>query len=357
MTENPLVVTCLGDIAPVKAAYTAIMAAPDEARARHEALFRESDIVFANFETPVSTASAIREDKRYVFKTGADALAAFPEKFVYSIANNHILDYGASGLMDTIAHLTDRGVRFTGAGENLDAARKPVLICVNNRKVGLLAAADPRYQAATADSPGVYPALPDLLSTDICGLRKTADIIYVSIHMGMEFIPVPTPVMIKLADVCHRAGASVVFFHHAHCISGYTLSDKKATLWGTGNFLFPEDHSFPFKPWFDGAAWNLSHSANQPGIRLGISPLRLDDNGLPEKANPDEAAKITGRIEALSARISAGGNLAWLRASHMARPSYIRILARNYTDILRRQGILYVVRQIMSSIRTLFLEK
>jgi poly-gamma-glutamate synthesis protein (capsule biosynthesis protein) len=47
---------------------------------------------------------------------------------VVSCANNHIYDYGNEALLDTMNYLDAAGIKHVGAGENLGAARRPVII-------------------------------------------------------------------------------------------------------------------------------------------------------------------------------------------------------------------------------------
>ena len=354
---NVLSITCLGDIAPVKAAEAPIVREPRSVRAYFDTRFAGSEIVFANLEVPVTSAVAPREDKKYVFKAMRDVLDAFPDKFVFSIANNHMMDYGEQGLRDTLEGLTRAGVRFAGAGRNLEEAARPVVIESGGRTVGFLACADRRYQAATDTTPGVLPALADVLVPRIERLRETVELVYVSIHMGMEYVPVPTPVMRRLADACRRAGAHVVFFHHAHCVSGYTVFDDGAILWGTGNYLFPESADYPFKPWFDAAAWTVIHGQDATIRELAIAPFGIDAEGMPRDVEEQRALRIHGRIERLSKAINRGRSLGWLRMWHVLKPAYLRVACANYWDIARRRGVAQMAGQILSSIKGLFLQK
>src|SRR3712207_9497458 len=45
-----------------------------------------------------------------------------------SLANNHTLDFEEKGLLDTLAHLEAAGIRYVGAGRNLEEAARPVLL-------------------------------------------------------------------------------------------------------------------------------------------------------------------------------------------------------------------------------------
>jgi len=361
MKNNRITITCLGDIAPVGPAGNIILSDAGLYKAYFEHLFVNSDVVFGNLEAPLTAAATPGEDKKYLLKADHRVLDAFPGKVVFSIANNHILDYGDRGLIDTIGHLSEKGLGFTGAGENLESAGKPVIIDCKGKRIGFLAAADSRYPAATASTPGLFPADPLLLCPGIRRLRREVDIVYVSIHMGMEFIPVPAPGMIDLAKQCRQAGAHTVFFHHAHCVSGHTVHPDGVTLWGAGNFLFPETMPYYFKPWFETAAWYISHQITEkdirPEIKMVVEPLILTRNGLPRKPDTSIAGAIQKRIDFLGKQINRGSNLWRLRLAYMCRPAYLKLFLYNYADIARRRGLKHMAEQILSAVSALFLTR
>lgn len=357
MNAHSIKVTCLGDIAPIEPAESALLADAGSQKNCFENLLAPSDIVVGNLEAPLTSAAKPMEDKKYILKANFRVLDAFPDKFVFSIANNHILDYGHDGLFETIAHLSEKGFRFTGAGKNLEAAGKPVIIDCKGRKIGFLGAADNRYQAATKNEPGTFPADPSLLRAKISQLGATADIVYVSIHMGMEYIPIPAPGMFKLAKTCHQAGAHVVFFHHAHCVSGHTVSYHGATLWGTGNFLFPDILDRPFQPWFETAAWTVCHQIPENSMHIIVEPLILSRNGLPRKAKGQTGGEILKRIDYLCGKINKTEHLGWERLINICKPRYLKLLISNYSDMARRKGLKHMAGQILSSIAVLFLKK
>lgn len=354
--NNLLRITCLGDVAPVASARDAIMENPQAAREIFAGISMESDVIFANLEAPVTAAESPRENKKYILKTSSEILDIFPRKMVFSIANNHILDYGAAGLMETIDNLSGKKLKFTGAGENLAEAGKPVIAECDGKNVGFIACADSRYLAATENNPGVFPADPALLIPKITKLKTAVDLVYVSVHMGMEYISVPTPGMQRLAGQCHLAGANVVFFHHAHCVSGYILRENGATLWGLGNFIFPENDQYPFKPWFEAASWSITHDISASSLDLHVTSFLINKNGLPEQPEKKTEKKIIERIENISRQINSGKNLSWVRLKCILNISYLKIVFSNYSDIVRRRGFMQVVRQMISSVKIQFLK-
>ena len=352
-----VVVACVGDIAPINKAHDYIIKNESAQKERFNEQFSKYDLVLGNLETAITAGQDIREDKRYNFSTSEKVLDVFPGKVIFSLANNHILDYGPEGLLETIRNLKRKGFRFTGAGANIDEAGEPVIIECKDKKIGFIAAADKVFGIeASKDTPGVFPADTGLIISKIKQLKTETDIIYLSIHMGKEYIPVPTPAMKKLADDCHEAGSDVVVFHHAHCVSGYTLKDNKATLWGTGNFIFPVSNKHHCKSWFETASWQLQHTPDG-GLKLVVNPLRINRDGFPEESTGKVNNKILKLIEHISNQINSGKSLERLRRKYVFRISYLRLALSDYWDLTRRAGIRHVYTSILYSIKSLFRKK
>src|SRR2546429_2845920 len=78
---------------------------------------------------------------------------------VVSIANNHMMDYGAEALADTIASLEKQGIAHVGAGPTIAQAVEPVIVDVRGRRVGFLAftCLVAPGAGATGSGPGVAP--------------------------------------------------------------------------------------------------------------------------------------------------------------------------------------------------------
>src|SRR5207237_56074 len=60
---------------------------------------------------------------------------------VMSLANNHVMDAGAGGLMTTIEVLDELGIRSVGAGRDLDEARRAVVLERRGVRTAFVAAA------------------------------------------------------------------------------------------------------------------------------------------------------------------------------------------------------------------------
>src|SRR5690606_27485279 len=76
------------------------------------------------------------------------------------LANNHVLDWGFDGLVETLAVLRNAGIRTAGAGPNLAEADAPAAIQVGTGRIlvfacGAATSGIPSAWAATESAPGV----------------------------------------------------------------------------------------------------------------------------------------------------------------------------------------------------------
>ncbi|HYK92388.1 MAG TPA: CapA family protein [Acidobacteriota bacterium] len=340
---------CVGDVMPAGSAQDALHRASGGSLSRSLwPGFEDADAVLMNFEAPITDASQVHRNKRYSFKCTQKVLEFFDRRFVWGLANNHIFDYGERGLLDTIEALDARRLPRAGAGRNLNEARRPAILEHEGIGVGVLCAADPRYQSATNTSAGTFPADPGLLRESIRELRRSAQFAVVSIHSGQEFLPVPSPRQRQLAELCLEEGTSVVIFHHAHCISGVQADKRGVVFWGTGNYVFPRgDTPKQYSAWQNSAVWRVTLNPLRRDVeRIAIHPVILDRDGLPGEPSETRAQETLDRIALYSECLSRPGRLRWWRLREMMSPIYLWMNLVNYVDIARRNGVRACLRTL-----------
>jgi hypothetical protein len=132
-----------------------------------------------------------------------------------TLANNHALDYGIDALLDTFEHLRAAGIRWAGAGENVEQARAPVVV----QGLPIVAFSDhEELAAATPDRAGIAYAdigrrLPHWL------LRRLPGAL-VCPHWGPNMTREPPPYVRAAARALHEAGAALVAGTSAHVFHG-----------------------------------------------------------------------------------------------------------------------------------------
>ncbi len=209
------------------------------------------DIGLANLEGAL-TERGEPWPKGYNFRTPprfASGLSAARFRVV-TLANNHTLDYGQIGLLDTLAALDAAHVRHVGAGVDAASAHAPVIVEVNGLRVAFLGyVATPDEGggfsigawAAGPATPGLALGTPDAIATDVAAARQLADFVIVAVHAGDEYRTAPNATQRALAQAALDAGADAYIGAHAHVVQPIELRGGKLIAWGLGNFIFDLD--------------------------------------------------------------------------------------------------------------------
>ncbi len=156
-----------------------------------------------------------------------------------TLANNHIMDYGKEGLIETIQTCKQNNIETIGAGESLQSASQPFIITKDNISLGILNYAENEFLPATNISAGFNPFDPIKVYKAINSLKKKVDFVIVIIHGGVEYYSLPSPSVKERYRFCVDVGANMVIGHHPHVFSGYELYKESAIYYSLGNFLFP----------------------------------------------------------------------------------------------------------------------
>jgi len=207
-------------------------------------LFQKDDLTIANLETPVTTAGVGATNKQYVFKSSPKALDALKKAGMDAVglANNHILDQGVPGLLDTLKHLEESKLQYAGAGKNADEAYAPEYFTRQGVKIALVAVSrvvpDTDWFALKG-RPGVASAYdPTAALQSIATARNNADIVIVMAHWGAERALIPNVNQTQLAHKFVDAGADLVIGSHPHVLQGLEQYKGKWIAYSTGNFIF-----------------------------------------------------------------------------------------------------------------------
>jgi len=205
---------------------------------------RGADLAIANLECPVSAGGQPEPGKEYTFRADPGALAGAVKAGldVFTLANNHVLDYGREALLDTVRHLEEKGLSHAGAGAGEAGAVKPALLNVKDKKVAVLAFSRiiPRSDwIATPEQHGVASGHHyQLMLESVREAAAGSDLTVVSLHWGNEYDDFPGPGEVKLAHELVDAGADVVVGHHPHVLQGIEIYKGRIIAYSLGNFIF-----------------------------------------------------------------------------------------------------------------------
>lgn len=240
---EPLVITAVGDIMlSGSSEKTYRLNGYEYAFAATKEILQQGDIVIGNLESPLASSGAEFRDKKFRFKTDPKAARALKTAgFTHlSLANNHILDFGAEGLRQTREALDRHSILYAGAGRNLAVARIAAITELKGVKVAFLSYSltYPEEFFAGTERAGTAPGYAPLVTADIVNAKKTADCVIVSFHWGGEGLDKPKPYQIAAAHQAIDAGADIILGHHPHILQGIEYYGKGIIFYSLGNFAF-----------------------------------------------------------------------------------------------------------------------
>jgi len=254
-----------------------------------------ADITMVNLETAV-TDRGTEVPKEFTFRAPATAFAALRSAGVdvVTLANNHGMDFGEEGLLDTLAAAEDpaTGLPLVGAGHDVTEAYEPFRVTLRGQRISVFGASrvtdghliEP--WTATDDRPGLAIAEdPTRLVEAVAAERPHTDTLVVYLHWGREREPCPIADQPEVADALIAAGADVVVGSHAHVPLAGGMRGGSYVHYGLGNFVF-------------GSAGGAS--AESGVLRLTLTGRRVDaadwvpvhlSSGVPEVLDGAEAAE------------------------------------------------------------------
>lgn len=258
--------------------------------------------------------------------SGVNGLKALGIDMV-TLANNHILDHGPSGLDSTIRALEKAGISYTGAGKNLNEARKPIYYMTGEKRIGFYACAEHEFSIATEHLPGANPY--DALNTfdDIRDTKNECDYLVVLYHGGKEHYRYPSPGLQRICRKMVEKGADLVVCQHSHCIGCKEDYLQGTIVYGQGNFIFSgQDNEF----------WNtgLLISLNDQG-EISYVPLKRTGSGV-RLASGDEGEAITDAFRRRSEEIQEEGFIEaqYRRFAQESIDGYIRYFSSTHNSLL-----------------------
>ena len=259
-TENTVILVAVGDVGPKRAH-------AEEVFDLTRAILRGADITFGQLESNLS----LRGTQQLHMGLGSIAHPRVGEALagagfdVMSFASNHSLDYSEEALLDTLDVMQRNKIEVIGAGRDIFEARRPAIFERKNTRVGFLAYCSvvPKGFDARNNKSGVAPvrastayeqadwqpgtpprivtkAFPDDLEAmvgDIRSLRQQVDVLVVSMHWGVHFVPsIIAGYQYEVGHAAIDAGADIIIGTHAHILKGIEVYRGKAIFFSLCNF-------------------------------------------------------------------------------------------------------------------------
>lgn len=166
------------------------------------------------------------------------------------LSNNHVMDWGKAGLLETLSVLHNAGIATAGAGRNDTEAAEPaalplpyggrmLVFGVASTTSGL-----PWSWRARSDSPGVSIVEPlsagtaEILADSILAQRRAHDLVIVSIHWGGNWDYTIGADQQEFAhQLVDRGAADIVHGHSSHHANAIEVYKGRLILYGCGDFI------------------------------------------------------------------------------------------------------------------------
>lgn len=204
-------------------------------------LMDDEDVFILNFESCIPMDGAVPIEKIGPHLHCTQNAVSFLKQVgvtAVSLANNHTLDYGEKGLLNTIRLMKDNGIETVGAGNNAEVARKILYLKKGEETLAVINCCEHEFSYTEGETAGTNAINPIQQYYSIKEAREKADYVLIITHSGHEFFNLPSLRMQETYRFFIDAGADAVINHHQHCYSGYEYWHGKPIYYGLGNFCF-----------------------------------------------------------------------------------------------------------------------
>jgi poly-gamma-glutamate synthesis protein (capsule biosynthesis protein) len=294
----------MGDVMLAREVGRHFVAAPEDFRMDDvRGLLKDFDVVCVNLENPVGTRGSPDpvQDPHVTFCAGPETLEVLKGLGVtlVSLGNNHMLDYGAASLVETLELLDAAGIKWVGAGRNYEEANRPLVVDCNGRRIAFLSYAfiySANTRMADRYRPGVADHRLSRILPRIRELKRSGCDVIVTLHWGREYSFYPLPYQMRQARRMIDNGASLILGHGPHYPQGIEQYRGAQIVFSLGNFIFDEPHKFANRSFIYGAQLDGTGHVQ----RSEIHPVHLVHH-VPALVHGEKKTRLQRLIESLSA--------------------------------------------------------
>lgn len=209
------------------------------------------DARIVNLETSVTRSDDAWPDKGINYRMHPENVPCLTAAGidVCALANNHVLDWGRAGLVETIEVLKSAGMQTAGAGRDLVEARAPAIVEVPGEArvvvivLGAASSGIPPSWAAGEQRPGIEllhdtsEQSIDAIAERVGRVKRRNDVVVASIHWGPNWGHAVPEEHVRFAHGLVEAGVDVVHGHSSHHPLAVEVHEGKLVLYGCGDFI------------------------------------------------------------------------------------------------------------------------
>lgn len=206
---------------------------------------KDAELSLFNLENPILEQPHICPiDKEGVtLCTGLKQIQSIVEQFsgliFFSLANNHIGDYGETGIKSTIESCNQLNVCYSGIGIGNEIC--PSTLTIANNRVAIFSIAERQFGISSTQELG-YTYYDESIFPKIVQAKRDGLFVIVSVHYGSEMSIWPSPISQRLFRSFIDCGASIVYGHHSHVPKGFEFYHNGLIMYGLGNFTIPDKY-------------------------------------------------------------------------------------------------------------------
>ena len=242
----------------------------------------KADYRIANLESP------FLEDKnvRPIYKAGPNLrtdmkYVDFINKLdidAYTLANNHLGDFGEKGIKDTINILKKMKKQYTGSSLDYESTYSPLRVEIEGFKVSFISVCETEFGVARNGKIGAAGFDNAIIKEIIQKEKEWADYKIIIFHGGTEYYPFPSPGLKQRYHWLIDIGGDIVIGMHQHCPVGYERYRDSLIIFGLGNFFFPERNITLYENWNVGYMARLLIESNKT-VHFQPIPFMFDNEG------------------------------------------------------------------------------
>lgn len=203
-------------------------------------VFKGNDLNITDLECPLTNSASARLKTGPHQKAHPDCIKIlkYADINLAAMSNNHMMDYGTEGAIDTLKRCTENNIATVGIGKTRYDAGKPFSIKIKNKVIAVLNFADHEFLSSPDGTFNCNPLNSVQCFYDIESAKRNHDYIIAIIHAGNEFYELPSPRTKQLYRFLIDIGADLVISHHTHAFSGFEVYNSKPIFYGLGNFIY-----------------------------------------------------------------------------------------------------------------------
>jgi len=272
-------------------------------------VLQSGDVVVGDLESPLSMGSQTSATGRSTVLGAPEAATGMRNAGInlVSLANDHIMDYGTAGLINTVNRLNQVGIAHAGAGNNSQQAYTRTVLNIKGKKVALLSLSSiaPDNARAQEGKAGIAANKKRYyIDSLIKEAAKQNDYLIVSCHWGDEGSTGIQNSQRKFAKRAIDAGADVVLGSHPHMMQGIEIYNGRCIAYSPGNFIYPSGSGN------SGQAFVLKLSlAKGMIIKAEVVPISVDPSGKPSLATGCAAGAILQKLKNMSDPLATNVNI------------------------------------------------